>query len=120
MHFDHLDDFFQYRSVRPLFGFPNGADGVVEQPALVLEYPALHSQGVGQREGVAIEQGLDLLQRDAEKLERHDLLQPLQIVQAVEPIAGTVAPGLQEPEPVIVVQGADRDPGQLSELLYLE
>ncbi len=49
----------------------------------------------GQRVGFAMEERPDLLQRDSEELEGHDLLQPLQIAKAIQAIASLRAPGLQ-------------------------
>ena len=66
-----------------------------------------------------VQHGPDLLQRNAEKLERDNLLQPLQIARAVHPVPRLGAQGPQQPEPVVVMQRPHRHARQLAELLYV-
>ncbi len=60
----------------------------------------------------------DLLQTEAHIAERHDLVQPAQLVHVVEPVAiGAVDPlGLEEPELVVVAEHAGGHLSQASEL----
>jgi hypothetical protein len=62
--------------------------------------------------GIGFEQPTDLLQRNAEKLENHNLLQAREIVPCIQAVAraGTLL-GAQETEPVIVVQRANGHAG---------
>jgi len=73
-HFDHLDDFFQKRSVgafsgpEGFFGIANRADGSLEKEAFILEQLALQTQRFRPVERAPVKQFLDLLQGDSEKL----------------------------------------------------
>jgi hypothetical protein len=60
---------------------------------------------------------IQLLKRQSDGLEHHDLLKPDEVVIVVQPIAGATAPArLQKSKPVIVVQGPDRNARPLGEL----
>jgi hypothetical protein len=124
LHLNHLDDFFENSSVGrlagqdDLFGVLDRADGAIEQPPFLFQDGALHVQGVGQLEGILIQKELDLLQREPEEFERNNLLQALEIAQSVNPIAGCSAPGFEQSQTIVVMQGPNRDPGQLCELVY--
>jgi hypothetical protein len=117
------DNFFENRSVslpagpHGHFGFPNRADCPVQEAPLLLEHLALHAQGVGQRQRLPVQQQLDLPQRKPEELQRNDLLQPFQVGDAVETIAGAASPGPEQVDVIVMVQGTDGNARHLRELL---
>src|SRR2546427_11825397 len=55
----------------------------------------------------------------AEKLERHNLFQALQIEFGIYPVSGFGSPGRQQAQPIIVMQGFHRNPGKLRKLVNL-
>ena len=125
LHFDHLDNVFEDRGIRTpspgarLLGDANGLYRVVEQAALLLQHGALHTQGVAQGVGVAVQHGLDPLQGDTDELERNDLLQSLQVARAVEAVTRLGAARPEQAEPVVVVQRPHGNSGEPGEILHL-
>ena len=60
----------------------------------------------------------DLEQGKSDELECHDLLQTREVAIGVHPVPGTCATArLEQPEAIVVVQGADCDSGALSEFV---
>ena len=88
LHFDHLDDFGYERGIcgsargvphgKSGFGFGDGDDGAIDQPALLLQRLALAAQSEGEWDP-PVEQGTDVAKGHADELERDDLLQPFQV-----------------------------------------
>jgi hypothetical protein len=68
--------------------------GAGQQLLLLFERRDLQPQGVLQFEIAAVQECSDLLQRDSQKLQRDDLLQPLEIAFGVEPVSRLAACGL--------------------------
>ncbi len=66
-----------------------------------------------------VQQCGDLLEAEAEPAVQQHLLQPVHVVQVVDPVARRGAAGRgQQPDPVVVVQGAHRDPGEGRQLTH--
>jgi hypothetical protein len=66
-----------------------------------------------------VDQALDLLQGEAQLTPDQDLLQPGQVLVAVEPVTGLRAPArTEQADLVVVVQGPDGDAGQAGKLAY--
>jgi hypothetical protein len=92
-------------------------DGAVEGTALRFEHFALLTEHRPQRQRIALEDGADLFQRDAERLESDDLLQSRQVRRGIGAIAGRRSCRLQQAEPVVVMQRLDGDAGERGELV---
>src|ERR1700756_3066128 len=60
---------------------------------------------------------LDLLQRQSQEFEGHDLFQPLQVALAIHAITRTVAARTEQPQPVVMVQRSHRHARLLREFL---
>jgi hypothetical protein len=116
--FNHLDDAAIHSGIRRLsardraLGFGDRRDCLIEQLPLVLERLALRAQRVREPARRASGEGADLLERHADELQRDDLFQPLQVARRVRAIASGRPFRLQQPEAVVVVQGAGGDAGQ--------
>ncbi len=91
-----------------LFGICDRGDGPVQKPPLVLEFRALQPERRGKLKRIAIEQGFDLLQRQADELEGHDLLQALEIAININPVAGVGALRFEQPKAVVMMQRLNR------------
>lgn len=64
-----------------------------------------------------VEQGRDLVEREAELPVEQDLLEPVEVRVAVAPVAGVAALARrQQADGVVVVQGPHRDPGEAGHL----
>lgn len=67
-----------------------------------------------------LEEVPNLGQREADKLQRHDLLQAHQVAIGVEAIAGgRASAGLEQAQAIIVVQCPDGDSGALGKFVRL-
>src|SRR5580704_11378594 len=67
------------------------------------------------------EQRADLFQRNAEKLEDHDLLQPCEVSHGVEPIARMrTLLGTKQSQAVVMMQGSDGDTSDSGKFLGKE
>ena len=75
-----------------------------------------HSQGLGQRKSIPVQQNLDLFQGETEELERDDLLQARQTGRPVETVARGSPRRRQQAESIIMMERLDRDAGQFGEL----
>jgi hypothetical protein len=84
-----------------------------------LLFRALHAQSARKSGGLAVEHCLDLLERNTDELECHDLFQPLQFRRPVETVAGTSAPRPKQSKPIVVMQRAHTDAGERGEFLYV-
>src|SRR5690606_16826207 len=79
-----------------------------------------HVQVRGAVAATPVQQLADLLQREPELAQREDLLEPRDLLLPVQPVAGAAARGRpQQPDPVVVVQGADGQPGPAGQLADL-
>lgn len=66
-----------------------------------------------------VEQGRDLVEREAQLPVEQDLLQPVEVGVAVAPVPRVVALARNEQaDLVVVVQGAHRDPGETGDLAH--
>ncbi|GAA2584741.1 hypothetical protein Stube_28330 [Streptomyces tubercidicus] len=66
-----------------------------------------------------VHKGRDLIERKSELPVEQDLLQPVQVVVAVAPVTCVVTlAGLEQPDLVVVVQGAHRHTGESRDLSY--
>lgn len=66
-----------------------------------------------------VEQGGDLVEREAEFPVEQDLLQPVEVGVAVAPVPRVAALARREQaDLVVVVQGAHRDPGETGDLAH--
>lgn len=66
-----------------------------------------------------VEQGRDLVEREAQLPVEQDLLQPVEVGVAVAPVPRVVAFARNEQaDLVVVVQGAHRDPGETGDLAH--
>ncbi|GAA3095482.1 hypothetical protein GCM10017687_02420 [Streptomyces echinatus] len=66
-----------------------------------------------------VEQGRDLVEREAELPVEQDLLEPVEVGVAVAPVSGVRAlAGREQGDLVVVVQGAHRDPGEPRDLSH--
>lgn len=66
-----------------------------------------------------VEQGLDLVEREAQLPVEQDLLQPVEVGVAVAPVPRVVALARNEQaDLVVVVQGAHRDSGETGDLAH--
>ena len=81
----------------------------------VFASPSATADGAGEREGTVFQQLLDLLKRDAQELERGNLFQTFEILQAVEARPGCSALGLEQTDAIVVVQRSNGHPGQFRE-----
>src|SRR5262249_45199080 len=120
----HLYESSQDGGLRPCAGdhhalrLLDGGDGALEPLALLFQRGTLGAQRLRHGEGTALEQTSDPPQRQTERLERHDLLQPLEVLLDVETVAGLAPTRPEQTQPFVVPQRLGRDPGQCRELLY--
>src|SRR5215472_1618018 len=98
-------------------------DGQVQPASLLLDNLALESKHRRKIESLAIEKIPDLLQREADELQGHDLLQARQIPFGVQAISGARAPaGREKPKTVVIVKrsnGHSRARGKLTSLIQI-
>src|SRR5262249_1948301 len=92
LHFDHLyDSGERLPSIVPrrhdALRLEDRAHGSVHLPAFLLERLALTAQPGCKVERAVVEQLADAFEREADELERHDLLKALEVSRAVEPVA---------------------------------
>jgi hypothetical protein len=104
------------RACERLFRAPDRADRRVELLTFLGEKQLLTQQHVGQRR-LPLQQSCDLLQRQPEKLQHDDLLEARRVGRPIEAIPGAgAAARLQQAEAVVVMQRADGDAREPSEL----
>jgi hypothetical protein len=123
LHIDHLDDSLEKGGSGRFSGFDGslgGADGAqraVEPTLLLFERGDLQPQRLSQFDAAPVKHLADLPERQPQKPQRHDLLQPLEISLAVQPIPRLAAPRPQQSEAIVMVERLHRDAGQPGEFM---
>ena len=113
MRVDGPDDPFDHGWIQGLsrpdrrFRVCDRADRLVETPPLVLERTALRPEHLRKRTPIAIQHGLDLLQRKTQEFQRDDLLEPFQLAHTVETVSRPRPFRTQERKAIVVVERAD-------------
>ena len=72
--------------------------------SFLFENETLSGDDIAQFTPFGSKQSLDVSQRDADELESNDLLEHGDVIGSVNAISGGPAPGLEQPEPVIVME----------------
>lgn len=96
-----------------------GFDGAIDQPALLLQLAALEAQGLRHGESFAMQQALDLLERDADEFQGDDLFQAIEVAECVDAIAGIGSLGAQETKAVVVMESFDCNAGEGRRVVHL-
>jgi hypothetical protein len=106
VHVDHLDDVPERSGIgltagleRP-FSLTDGPNRSFEQLFPLFEERALCSQGGGHDLWSSAEQGFDRIERQADEFQGDDLLENLQVLLAVDAIAGLASARFESGNPV--------------------